>query len=49
VRGGHQSNTGGLGFGLYLVKTNIEKIGGTIRIVPSQSYQFTVLIELPKG
>jgi len=49
VRGGHQSNVAGLGFGLYLVKTNIEKIGGTIRIVPSQSYQFTVLIELPKG
>jgi K+-sensing histidine kinase KdpD len=49
VRGGHQSDVSGLGFGLYLVKTNIEEIGGTIRIVPSQSYQFTVLIELPKG
>ncbi|MEY3005906.1 MAG: hypothetical protein RI942_248 [Pseudomonadota bacterium] len=47
VRGTKQAGVSGLGFGLYLVKSNIEKIGGKIRLLPSKTNKFTVLIELP--
>lgn len=49
VRGPKQTGVSGLGFGLYLVKSNIEKVGGKIRLLPSQSNKFAVLIVLPRS
>ena len=49
VRGTKQTGVSGLGFGLYLVKSNIEKVGGKIRLLPSQSNKFAVLIVLPRS
>lgn len=49
VRGNKQAGISGLGFGLYLVKSNIEKIGGKIRLLPSKTNTFAVLIELPRA
>lgn len=49
VRGGQQMHVSGLGFGLYLTKSNIEKVGGSIKLVPNNDYRFTVLVTLPRN
>ena len=44
-----ERNYGGLGLGLYITRTIVEALGGTIRVqsVPGQGACFTV--ELPRG